>query len=269
METALQTISDLGALPMAKEPVLLTGKIKIANDLVAAFANDEGESRRMAVVWDAAFNVKFSAIELEENLSRAIVMAKEMDVREGFKPAEGAKGVKKYGPRQFSMSVRASEIRQLFGALVHTKAAATSLDDGQSVLPLIEKSCGFTKAVKLARMALKDSCLQWDGTQAKTDAQKDQERTQRVINDTREEWVKQHPQQAGESFGAYAERMNSAVEMLSLENMGKQQEEQVAKDAQAFIKKQGLVYAAEIAEHIITEYNRHVDAQAAVNAAQE
>lgn len=245
--------------PVTSPAALLTGKIKIANDLFSVFANDGGDSRRFAVVFDAAMNVKYTPDELDENLKNACKMADEADKTAGWAPKVDAKGQAKYGPKRQAMNARASEIRQLFGALLFTRVAATHTDDGQEVQPIIGKTCGFSQAVKLARVALKDNAINWDNTPVVSTAQKAQITGLKTEAQVKADWVAKHPQEEGESIADYQQRMGQACSLLVSEKVTELQTKKVAALAAALIKKHGLDEAAAVAEQIIMAYNKTIE----------
>jgi len=249
-ETALAVITEMGMMPISSPPTMLTGKIKNSLDLVSIFANDSGDQRRFSVVWDAALVMKMSPQDMENNIQAAIAMASTMDTVAGWKAPDGAKGQDKYGPKRMTMNARASEIRQLFGALLFTEAAKSRV---------IGREDGFTKGVKTARQALKDCGIQWDGSPAKTEAQRHGERSQKLVNDVRSEWMSSHPQQEGESMGDYATRMAMAVEILTVEKAMALEKKAVVNVANKLMEKYGFEMAAEVAEKVIEMYNRALD----------
>ena len=258
MQGSTAQVVDGAMQPVTTAPALLTGKIKIANDLYAVFANDTGEQRKFSVIFDAALNVKFTPQEMDDNLKAAQTMADEADKRDGFTPAVGAKGTAKYGPKRQAMNVRSSEIRQLFGALLFTNIAATHADDGHEVTPKVTKDTGFTAGVKLARQALKENGINWDNTPVLTPTQKTHIQAAKLEGDVKAKWIAAHPQEAGESMRDYAERMEEALLDETAKALAGAQAEKVKAMAAAFIKKHGLDFAAEVAQAIITQYNETV-----------
>lgn len=246
---SLGEVHDFAMVPMQSSgSSLAVGKIKIVADLYAAFADTSADTKRVSVVFGAAKLEGFDSEALADNLKAACKMADDADIREGFKPAEGATGQAKYGPRRSSMNARSSEIRQLFGALTN----------GASLSP----EMGWAKAVKEARTYLKESGIQWDGAKALSGEEKNAKADLALSKSVRDEWMENHPQKAGESIRQYTERMLQACEILVVEAQQVENQKTLQKAADKLVEKHGIAFCGDLALLLAEMFNKSVEEQA-------
>lgn len=246
---SMAEISEQGMSPITSSGnALAVGRIKLTADLYAAFVADEGDAKRVAVVFNAAATEGYTTSDLSDNLKAACKMADEADIRAGWVAPEGAKGQEKYGPRRSSMNARSSEIRQMFGAI----------SQGAD----IKADMGYSKVLKSARLFLKERGVQWDGSKSPTKEEKAAAASVALVSEVQEDWMKKHPQQAGESIRDYYARMGEACEILAAEAQMLKDKEALTKVAKALVDKHGVSFCGDLAELLAEMYNAHIEAQA-------
>lgn len=252
MQHAMQTIAQYGMQP--------AGKVDreshfIAHRLLAVFVNDESEAARIDTVRSMAIGeARITAQQLDDELTTAAKLADEADKLAGFKPAEGAKGQDKYGPKRASLNSIASQIRQLWGAMVHCNACGGVSDDGEMIAPKIPEGMGFVRAVGVARTMLKAQGIKWDGTEKPSEELQAIADASIALQRAKVQAAKLAPQKAGETIADFQTRIDAEAEKILAKDASDKRESQIAKAVKGLIESLGLEDAAEVAARITAQW---------------
>lgn len=255
---ALQVIEETGSKPMEKAQTATVQAHHVAHTIFAQFATEGQESQtRVELVRSWAIgDERLTWDQLTSELNAAIVMASEADTRNGWTAPEGAKGAAKYGPRRATLNTKTSEIRTLWGALVHCNAGAEVTSDGEACKPVIPHGMGFAQAVVQARNTLKAHGVKPDGSRVLSDVEKAGITAAQVDADAKMAFIKANPQQAGETLETYSARIEAGMGKERYKILMEGQKAVVAKVCDKLVKDYGFDDCLEI----VIELRRRVDA---------
>lgn len=158
----LETIQKEGQTQITSPEQLRTGLISnAAGELFGVFAKGAGNQRTKTVY--AMYAKGFTPAEYKMVEAKAIELAADADRLSGWKPATGAKGRGKYGPKELTMRTKSYERMAIFGAMRLNLAAIVSVpaDGGvfnEDTLPT------FDLALAKAKEYLRSANLNWEGT---------------------------------------------------------------------------------------------------------
>lgn len=165
----------------------------------------------------------------------AFDLAAAEDTKNGFKPAAGAKGRDRYGPRQKTMQVRGAERRAVFGVL--RQSTATVVPDPKHVP-------SFEQALLASRRWLADKGVKWNGAARKP---REAVKAETVAGKAVAKVMAHTLQQPGESMADYMMRIAGDLEHAKAEATGK-----VADDlATKMVWQHGLALSRLVAEKIM------------------
>lgn len=260
MSVADVEISEVGALPIAKSPIVDTTVQTHARAIFAEFGKVVGNGTTRAVIDIAMSGVSCDMYDRIEQA--AIEMAKLADKTSGFEAASDAKGAAKYGPRQASMRVQASMRRQLFGAARLNLGAVVSIPASGIVNP--DTYPGFVQAVNLARAYLKDKGVDWTG-RAVDDLRRDRETKKQTATwkQARDMAEAQNPMQAGETLQMWQTRVMEAVPDIEASLIDEARAKELTKRAKALFEEFGVLGTADLIAALQQQVDNSAKAQPA------
>lgn len=205
------------AAPAAR--VVSSSGIDAANagkQLVEMFADETGEATKVQAI--QAMALSLTCGEFTDAVKKAKEIADSIDSLNGFKPAEGAKGSDRYGPKRGVLNARMSEAKQIFGV---AKQA-----------PDVLRELGYWPAVNTARKWLGDHGKTWDGNKAETADEKRTRKAQATEAAAMTQVMLANPQALGETRADYLTRIEAAM----AEQVGKAQAESFDKRVQTIVE---------------------------------
>lgn len=139
--------------------------------------------------------------------------------------------------------VRASELRTIYGACKYAMPAMQAL--GYST------ETGYGRAVIMARQALKNAEMKWDGGHDSAEAKEKraQERARRAENKLMQQAMQENERQAGESLADFTARCMELVQQKLDAEIADEEAKQIEAIARAVIAKNPEI-AAQIADEI-------------------
>lgn len=259
---AMQEIAQAGMAQVQKEDKPAHAHIH-AHAIFAAFAGDNSvEERRLNTVMRMAIgDSRLTSGQLEDEIAAALRMASEADKTAGFKAKDDAKGQDKYGPKRASMNTVSSEIRQVWGAMVHCAITADRTSDGMAREPLVSTKTGFSKAVAVARKALKDHGIKWDGAKVTPKEVKEAAALAHAKVDEEAAYATEFPQQQGETIADFQQRQTVAVELRLLAKQEAARKEAIKVLCDKLVKDHGLEMCVELADVLYARWEDHAAAQ--------
>lgn len=197
---ALETIANEGMTPVASATASAAGSAaKLASfSLYEAFVIKAQQDSRIDVLCNL---VSLTFTEFDKAMTDSLQLAANADTKDGWKPAEGAKGRDKYGPKQSAMAQRASEARQIFGYLKQTDPSLAR---------------GYLETLKAAREWLKAHNVDWTGADitAKKQAAETKRETEALAEATKQAMLttpKPEGMTQGEWFAEVAKRAQAII----------------------------------------------------------
>lgn len=223
---ALANIAAQGAQQTTASHEFNTGRTTAGFSLYEAFCVKAQKDARIDVILSLH---ALTLAEFDAAVKEAEIAANAADVKAGWLPPEGAKGREKYGPQRNSLVQRASEMRQIFGALKQ------GLMDGAECK-------GYLESLRIARLRLKDAGVTWDGRKMEAvKAEKEAAKNTAAVAEASKQAMANLKQQPGESVSAYMARIAEETERLLEENKEKAAEARMSKLASDIIGKESIV----------------------------
>lgn len=253
---ALQEIASQGLTPVTREDMPAHAHVH-AHAIFAAFGGDNVvEERRLSTVLKMAIgDHRLTSGQLEDEIAAALRMASDADKNAGFVPAADAKGQDKYGPKRASMNTVSSQIRQVWGALVHCAIASDRTSDGMAREPMVSVKTGFSKATAVARKALKDHGIKWDGAKVTPKEVKQAAAEAHAKVDEEAAYTTENPQMQGETIADFNKRRDLAVELRLLAKKEAAAKEAIKEACDKLVKDHGLEMCVEIADVLYERWN--------------
>lgn len=202
-------IADLPSLVSEKAmnaptPHALKTGASHAGAIFNAYTDDSGESTKLSLMRSLACEKTLTYQEFEEQCRDAQKLADTVDQANGFVPEKGTKDIsKRYGLKRRVLNQRLSEAKRLFGVFKQA--------------PDILKEKGYQAALVSARQWLDENKVQWDGAIKLDREEKEAKVEHDAIALARTKAMIEHPQEKGEGFPAYVERIQSIVEKAAQE----------------------------------------------------
>lgn len=185
----------------AGTPVALrVGHLNHAASLYSAFIVD-AEKQGLSVLEtlrEMAITSGLTCVEFQASFKAAQAIADATDKSSGFTPAEGAKGIEKYGPKRRLLNQRGTEAKRLFGVF---KLAPDELQEK-----------GYWSALTAARAYLDAKGLEWDGNKAEGKEAKELRKAGKLERETLAAVMEANAQQDGESRADYLVRIDEMAE---------------------------------------------------------
>lgn len=214
-----------------------TGKTTAGFSLFEAFAVAAQTDVRIQTI-SALVADGLTVAEFAQAVTDSIGTAAAMDKLAGFKPADGAKGRDKYGPKQNTMVQRATEMRQIFGYLKLTHA---DMHAG-----------GYLETLKAARQWLKDAGLTWEGNKAPTKEEKAEKAETAAMAEATKQAMLTIAKQPGESAGEWFARVAVEAERLVAEAEEKATDAAIVKIVEGLLKAHSIENVYNIGLTIMT-----------------
>lgn len=243
MQGSTAAISDSGMVPVSKSVDSKgTAVFMAARALFAEFGKVDNNPTRVILGFVSG---GMTVGEYDQAEAQALSMAKATDDASGWKPAEGAKGRDKYGPKQSSMATQASQRRQVFGAAKLSLASIISVPDSGIVNP--DTYPAFSVAVKKARDFLNEQGLTWDG-KARADVAQAKENDQEFKARYRaeEQARKETPKEAGETYNEWEQRCKAIAKDVLNDMAVAEHKAKVDKVVKALMEKHGAEFCEDV-----------------------
>lgn len=146
--------------------------------------------------------------------------------------------------------VRASELRVLYGAFKYALKDMQNLGYGTET--------GYLKGVPMARQALKDAQIKWDGTADSDEAKARRlaDRDRRAENKLLQEAMAENPRREDETLEDFAKRCTDAVQAKLSDAIAEEEAKQIESIAKSIVARNPDI-AAKIAEQILLELQAH------------
>lgn len=263
MSTADAQIADFALTPVTKQAPQQNTSVALAAKSLFEVFGSTGENKSTRVLVDLVLG-GLTYEEYNDAEKAALKLAAEYDKLAGWEPKEGVKGRGAYGPKQSSMASRASERRQVFGAIKQGGVSLlVSLPPSGVVnydtLPV------FSQAVQKAREYLRNPTgapkgeeqpVDWTGrpTEDKRREKADLAEaalSDKVVNSLRAKL----PKDKEETQAAWMLRLLDSEEYASAmeEAQSKSQAALVAKVYAALVKEHGQDFVFALGDYITTE----------------